>query len=376
MTRPSRPTPGEPLPSQVSIKTVATVVVVALAILGAVVFVGRTIQALALTVASLMIAVALNHVVVLLKRFKVPRVPAIGLTLLSCAGVIAGLGLLVIPVAVTQGKALVLRMPEMVQAARSTRLFHLADDRLHIASRLEALGHELPKMVEGAAAPVMSIVGGVLTGVGGVITVMVLTVFMLIFGGPLVAELLRETLPQRRPLYAKVVEKTYQTIGQYLMGLGLICLINATLTTIFLAIVGVPFFLPLGIISGLSSLIPYAGPMLVGATVTLIALATGGTGTGIAAGIYFLAYGQLEGQVLSPMIFRRTVHVNPLVVVMAILFFGEMAGIFGAVVAVPAAATIQIVARELLKIRRNRLHLAATPLNSPEPVVLEPSNDR
>jgi len=114
-------------------------------------------------------------------------------------------------------------------------------------------------------------------------------------------------------------------------------------------------------------MIPYAGPVVVGATVTLVSLATGGTGTGIACGIYFLAYGQAEGQILSPIVFRRTVHVNPLVVVLAILFFSELGGIFGAVIAVPAAAALQIVAREILRMRRERLHLLPTPLNSPEP---------
>ena len=74
------------------------------------------------------------------------------------------------------------------------------------------------------------------------------------------------------------------SIGGYLLGLGVICFTNATLTTTFLAIVGLPFFLPLGILSGLSSLVPYAGPVVVGTTVTLIAFATDGPGTGFAAG--------------------------------------------------------------------------------------------
>jgi predicted PurR-regulated permease PerM len=352
-------------PSQVSLKTVLTVALGALAVWAGVAFVGRTILAITLTIASLMLAVALNHGVQLLMRRRVPRVVAIAAVLLLCVGLIVGLGFTVIPTAVTQGKALFLRIPEMLKAVRATRLFGTLDHRFNIASRLLAIEHELPKMVEGAAAPVLAVVGGVLSGVAAVATVVVLTVFMLIFGGELIQALLRETLPTRRRLYATVVEKTYRTIGGYLGGLGFICLVNAVLTTTFLAIVGVPFFLPLGILSGLSSLVPYAGPVVVGSTVTLIALATGGTGTGVACGIYFLSYGQFEGQVMSPIVFRRTVHVNPLVVVLAILFFSELGGIFGAIVAVPAAATIQIVAREILRIRRERLHLPVTPLNSP-----------
>jgi predicted PurR-regulated permease PerM len=231
-------------------------------------------------------------------------------------------------------------------------------------------------MLEETAAPILTVVGGVLSGVAAVVSVAVLAVFMLIFGGDLVKALLRETLPERRPRYQKLIDKAYASIGGYLLGLGLICFANATCTTLFLAILRIPFFLPLGIVSGMSSMIPYAGPAVVGTTVTLIALATGGTGIGVACAIFFVSYGQVEGQVLSPLIFKRTVHVNPLVVVLSILFFGELAGIIGAVLAVPAAAALQIVARELLRMRREKLHLAATPLNSPDrPVLVEKAHD-
>ena len=65
----------------------------------------------------------------------------------------------------------------------------------------------------------------------------------------------------------------------------------------------------------------------------------------------------IEGNILAPLIFRRTVHVNPLVITLSILFLGEIAGIMGAIVAVPVVATLQIVLRELLRIRREQLEL-------------------
>jgi predicted PurR-regulated permease PerM len=71
----------------------------------------------------------------------------------------------------------------------------------------------------------------------------------------------------------------------------------------------------------------------------------------VATGVYFILYGQLEGSVLSPLIFRRTVHINPLVTTLAILFMAEFMGLPGAIIAVPAAATAQILAREILAMR-------------------------
>lgn len=362
----SHPKPTEPRPSQVSPKTILVVAAGALAVWLAVTLVVHTLLALALTAAALMLAVALNHGVVVLCRHKVPRPLAIAAILALMLAFVAAIGFVIIPPAAAQGKALFLRLPEIFKAARSTRLFERLDEKLHLASRILSFEKKLPEMVEGAAAPILSLLGGVLTGLTAVATVTVVAVFMLIFGSSLVEAVLGESLPRHRTLYDSVIEKIYRVIGGYLTGLAFICSVNAILTTTFLAIVRLPFFLPLGIMSGISSLVPYAGPVTVGATVTVIALATGGMSTGIACAIYFVAYGQLEGQVLSPLVFKRTVQVNPLIAVLAILFFGELGGIFGAVMAVPATATMQIILREVLRIRRERLHLAATPLNSPE----------
>ena len=119
-----------------------------------------------------------------------------------------------------------------------------------------------------------------------------------------------------------------------------------------------PFFLPLGIVAGCSSMIPYAGPIVAGTGISLIALFTLGFWHGIASGVYFIVYGIIEGNVLGPLIFRRTVHVNPLVVTLSILFLGEIAGIMGAIIAVPVVATLQIVLREVLRMRREQLESA------------------
>jgi predicted PurR-regulated permease PerM len=124
------------------------------------------------------------------------------------------------------------------------------------------------------------------------------------------------------------------------------------MATLFLAINRTPFFLPLGLLSGMSSLVPYAGPFVAGVTVSAIALGAGGIGHGIAAAIYFISYGQLEGNVLGPLVFRRAVNANPLLVTLSILFLGEVAGILGAVAAVPLLAILQIVVGEILQLRQ------------------------
>jgi len=183
---------------------------------------------------------------------------------------------------------------------------------------------------------------------------------MLAFGGRLVSAALAEATPARRERYQRILTKIYDSIGGYIGGLLLIATVNACCTTVFLAINRVPFFLPLGITSGLLSLIPYLGPAVMAIFTSLISLVTGGVWHAVASASYFILYGQFEGQVLSPMVYRRAVKLNPLIAVLSVLFFVDLAGIPGAVIAVPAAATAQVLVRELLAIRRERLRMSLT----------------
>ena len=352
------PSNPEIRPPQVTFKTIFSVTFGVLLVVGLVAALSKALVAVALTGAALLISVSLEHVVQMLQRRGLSRGLAIAVLLVVGAGLLVGFGFTLIPPAIEQGKQLVTEAPKFVHNIRDSALFQRLDARFHIAEHADDEQKQLPHLLQGAASPVLAAVGGVLTAVGATVTVTFLTVFMLIFGGRLVDAVLREARPERRAVYKEVTHKIYMTIGGYLGGLLLICLANATLTTTFLAIDGVPFFLPLGILAGMSSLVPYAGPLVVGTLISLISIATKGAWHGLAAAIYFVAYGQLEGNVLGPLVFRRTVHVNPLVVTLSVLLLGDLAGVMGAVVAVPVAATLQIILREFLRIRREELERA------------------
>jgi predicted PurR-regulated permease PerM len=352
--------------SQVTLTTVFTVCAGVLMVGLAVWFVVHTLVALTLTISALMIAVSLDHVVAFIQRRGVSRVLSIGLVTLLSLGLLVGLGFTVIPPAVSQAKQLIHHVPTLIAQAQHSRVFQFLNNQLDLVEKIEASKDEILHVVTGAAAPLLMVVGGVMSAVGAVVTVVFLSIFMLIFGGRLVQALLAEALPERRERYAKIMERVYDLIGGYLGGLILICSINATLTITFLAIIGVPFFLPLGLLSGFSSLVPYAGPFVAGTTVSILAFASTGTlWKGLASVLYFIIYGQIEGNILGPLVFRRTVHVNPLIVLLSVLFFGELAGVVGAVLAVPVTASLQILMRELLRERRERLKLAKTGLNTP-----------
>ncbi len=348
--------------SQVSLKTAFTVCFAVVVTAAGVLFVYATRFALAVTLVSGLIAVAMDHGVQALMRRGLKRPAALAVVITGFVAVLVGLALLVTPAVVLQGRALADQAPEMMRKLRESRLLALVRENLGAAaSEGQSGADEGQQLVHGAAKPVLAAVGGMLWMAATLLSLLFLTLFSLVFGPSLTRALLAEARPERRELYQRMLDKTYHSVGGYMVGLLIICTVNAVLTTVFLALTHTPFFLPLGILSGFSSMVPYAGPIVMGSGITLVAFATGGAFKALITGAYFVLYGQFEGQILAPLVFKRTVHINPLLTLASVLFFGELAGIAGAVLAVPLTTTLQIVARELLAIRRAQMRVVETP---------------
>lgn len=316
--------------------------------------------AFALIAVSAFLAAALNHAVEWLCRRGLRRGLAIAAVMTVVVGVMVGAVMLLVPPLIRQGEQFVQRAPEILRDVQRSSLYQSLDQRFGLSSQLENAEAQVPRLLQQSVNPVLKALSSVFGVVAGLVTIFVLTVFMVVFGGRLVNGLLAEATPARRVRYRRVLDKVYHSVGGYLAGISFICLVNATLVTTILAILKVPFFLPLGLLSGTSSLVPYAGPVVAGITVTLITLATVGLWKAVAVAIFYVLYGQLEGHVLAPLVFRKTVNVNPLVSILSLVLFGELAGIPGAIAAVPLAAIGQIILRELLLLRRERLQLPLT----------------
>ena len=200
-----------------------------------------------------------------------------------------------------------------------------------------------------------------MTGVTGIFTVVVLTLFMLAFAPKLIRALIAEALPCRQARYARVIDNLYRSIGGFASGLLIVVGANALCASIFLSIIRVPYFLPLAILSGLSSLVPLIGNTLAGIVLSLVALASGGLWKGIGTAIYCVLYQQVENHVLGPLVYRQTVNINPLVSMLALLVMTDLAGLLGALAAVPLVAVVQVVLGEVFSLRRERWSVAPPP---------------
>jgi len=356
--------------SQLTLRTAFTACFAVVATVGAVLFVLEARVALTLTVVAIMVAIALDHVVRRMEMRGLRRGWAIALTTQLMTLLIIGLILVVVPAAVRQLEEFIATTPRILDSLRHSSWFASWNERFGVEERLKDRFSGAFGLAQSAVTPILGAVTSALGAVAGFVTVLALTVFMLVFGGGLVRRLLEVVPAVDRPRWEDVLAKSYSAVGGYLAGILFICSINATFTTAVLALIGAPYFLPLGLLSGFSGLVPYAGPIFTGAFITLVTLATGGAVKALIVLAYFLLYGQLEGNVLGPFVFRRTVHIDPLVTLLSVLFLAELLGVAGAVVAVPAVAVAQIFVNELLAARRDGLAADASvlpPLFEPGP---------
>lgn len=347
--------------SQVTLRTAFTVCFAVASTAAVVIFVLKTRASLTLAACAAMVAVALNHLVHFLQRRGVKRGWAIVLVMVGAILLVAGILLLIIPAAVSQGRALVEQAPKLFENIRQSTAFDFLDRHFGIEQSFRDALTNGTGLAKAGASPVLGAIGGVLSAVAAAATMAALVVFMLVFGPGLLTDLFQLLDTEARSRWERISARTYASIGGYLGGLLVICSVNATLTTTCLALLKLPFFLPLGILSGFASLIPYAGSVTVAVVVTVLTLLTSGVVKATIVVGYFILYGQFEGNVLGPYIFRRTVHLDPLVTLLAILLLAELMGVIGAVVAVPVVAVAQVVLRDLLVAGRHSRASAGQP---------------
>src|SRR5262249_12098468 len=154
-----------------------------------------------------------------------------------------------------------------------------------------------------------------------------------------------------QPRWRKVGHDVYRTVGGYVTGNLAISLIAGISITVVLLILGVPYAVALGLLVAILDLIPLAGATIAGIIVVGISFLHS-VPAGIIVAVFFIVYQQLENHFLQPVIYGRTVQLSPLVVLVAVLVGAELAGILGALAAIPVAGSFQVVVRDLLAHRR------------------------
>ena len=187
------------------------------------------------------------------------------------------------------------------------------------------------------------------------VTLTFLTLFLLI-GLP---DLKRSALSMLPPADATRVDRLLNevtaTISYSLLGNLAISVIAATVVGVTAVIIGAPFPIVLALIVGLFDLIPQIGSMIAAIIVTAITLAGSGVVDAVIILLVILVYQQIENYVIQPLVYRRAVELSGFATIAVVLAGGALMGVIGAILAVPVAASLKVVLRELTAARRERM---------------------
>ena len=359
------PRPGTPMtghggvlpqasPSQVTPRTVAVVVLTALAIAGGLLLLWLLRGIVQWTVIALFLAVALSPAVGWLERHRVPRGLAILLVYVLLMLVVALLAALVLPPLVEQVQGLVAFVVEQARAPGG--LSGAAEDlanRYGIGGYVAALREQasgLPGQLGAAVGPLVAVSVGIFGSVTALISILLLTFFLLLDSDRFIAAALHLFNPAQRPRLRRLLSQAANAIHGYVNGNLAISLIAGVAAFIALAILGMPYALALALIVALLDLLPLVGGTLGAAVVVLIALFVDPVKAGILA-VYFLIYQQVENNVVQPLVYGRSVKLHPLAIFLAVLAGAQLLGILGALLAIPVAEIVRILGAEWLASR-------------------------
>lgn len=158
---------------------------------------------------------------------------------------------------------------------------------------------------------------------------------------------------KHRSFVARVGSEMDRTLGAYLRGMLLICFLVALMSYIGLLLVGVDFALILGIIAGITNIIPYFGPLIGAVPAVLIALLES-PALALKVIIVLVVVQQIESQVIAPQVLGRSLGLHPLVVIFVLLLGGKFFGLVGLIFAVPFTALLRILFRHFIDLAANR----------------------
>jgi predicted PurR-regulated permease PerM len=339
-------------------------ILLGVAILLEVIWISR--QVLTWTLVALFLTLALNPAVDALQRRGLPRGVAAAVAFLGVIAGIFAIGALFVPTLVNETRGFAQALPGYVQDVSQGRgpLGHLAtkyqlEERVREAIKNGGGAQSL----FGLSGTAVAITKSIITFVVATVTIAFMTFFMLL-EGPTWMERLYGLIPERsRETWRDIGGQIYKTVGGYVTGNLLISLIAGTATTVVLLILGVPYAVALGLVVGILDLIPLAGATLAAIIVGAVAFIHS-IPAGIIVIVFFIVYQQIENHVLQPLVYSRTVQLSPLAILISVLIGAKVAGVLGALAAIPVAGTIQVLLLAWLRSRRSE-DRAAEPAASP-----------
>jgi predicted PurR-regulated permease PerM len=306
-------------------------------------------QVIVLVVIALFLAIGLNPAVEFVERRGLRRAFAASLVLAFVLLLIGGFLAAAVPPVTRQITSLTHQLPHYIdQIQKGAGPLGSLEKRYHfveaVKKRVNSSGTGLGFSAVGG---VLGLGKAVLSAIFSVLTVFILTIYFLANFNGLKRGSLRLIPRSRRARVGLIADEVLRRIGGYVLGNLATSVVAGVAALIFLLIAGVRYSVALALLVAIFDLIPLVGATIAAIACVLVAFFAS-IPAGIASIVFFIAYQQFENYVLVPRVMKRTVDVSPLATVVAALIGGTLLGVVGALLAIPAAATISLLSQEII----------------------------
>ncbi len=277
-------------------------------------------------------------------RARVPRWLAIFAIYIVIVGVFVMVGLMVIPPLVAQATALWDKLPGEFNRLQMFLVRHkLMKSTISLAEAVQsAPSGSGTNAVETLFVALSSVIGGVF----GVITVLILSFYLLIETNSMFDYVIRFVPAGRRAEVSTAARDAVMKVSAWLRAQFLLAAVMGLFAAVGLGAMGVPYFYVVALVAALGETIPIVGPIIGGITAVAVA-STVSAKLAIAVAGYFLVLHQLEANVLVPKVMEKRVGVSPVAVMVALLIGGALWGVIGAILAIPTAAILSVIVEDL-----------------------------
>lgn len=296
--------------------------------------------------AAIVFASAIEPMIRRLTRYRIHRVLATIIIYLVIAVVLAALLVFFVPIAAGDAISFLSNIPKTISVENlwsplrdlgaTIGSSNLGPNTISVGDFVNGLRSLLAGTSSGAFQTASVIFGGIL----GFILIVVLS-FYLAVQEEGVADFLRIVTPVRSHEYAiDLWRRSQRKIGHWLQGQILLGLVVGVLVYLVLMVVGIPYAMALALLAAVFEIIPVFGPVISSVPAILIAFGDRGLGTGLLLiGLYVIIY-QFESQLFYPLVVKKIVGISPIVVILALVIGAKLAGVLGAIIAVPLSAAL------------------------------------
>ncbi len=267
---------------------------------------------------------------------KIKRLPAVLLLLLLFLLVLTFLIYIIVPPLFQQLAAFINNLPDIV-----SRFGFLSHYKAEIVSGIKSMTNNADVITGRFVSLTASIVGII----AGILTVIVMTIYLLLDKDGLKKFVTTVVPVDSQEAVINLAKKMSMKVGEWFRGQLILSAIIAIVDTVGLLIIGVPYALALGVLSGVLEVIPAIGPIIAGAIAALVALTISPLKAIFVIALYIIVQ-QLENNLLVPKIMQKAVGLSPVVIILALLIGAKLFGIIGAIIAVPASALISVAVQD------------------------------